>query len=77
MVTSSQSSIKSRSNDDECKKEKITIDDRNRSTNSTLSNPCSLCLTEEKQLACIPCGHSLRLCPICRREISAFARIYI
>jgi hypothetical protein len=43
-------------------------------------------LTEEKRLACIPCGHlatcvpcakSLRLCPICRREIEAFVRIYV
>ncbi|CAF1538318.1 unnamed protein product, partial [Rotaria sordida] len=81
MATSSQSSIKSRSNADECKTETTTIDDRNRSTNSTSSNPCALCLTEEKQLACIPCGHmvtcvacghSLHLCPICRREINAF-----
>ncbi|CAF3389411.1 unnamed protein product [Rotaria sp. Silwood1] len=86
MTTSSQSSNKPKSNDDEWKMEKITIDDRSQSTNSTLSNPCALCLTEEKQLACIPCGHmvtcvacghSLRLCPICRREINAFARIYI
>ena len=50
------------------------------------SNPCVLCLTEEKRLACIPCGHlatcvpcghSLRSCPICRKEIEAFVRIYI
>ncbi len=49
-------------------------------------NPCVLCLTEEKRLACIPCGHlatcvpcghSLRSCPICRREIDAFVRIYL
>ncbi len=49
-------------------------------------NPCVLCLTEEKRLACIPCGHlatcvpcghSLRSCPICRREIEAFVRIYV
>ncbi|CAF3123759.1 unnamed protein product [Rotaria socialis] len=59
------------------------IEDRNQ---STPSNPCLICLTEEKQLACIPCGHmtacvacghSLRSCPICRREIEAFFRIYI
>ena len=52
----------------------------------TPSNPCVLCLTEEKRLACIPCGHfatcvacghSLRSCPLCRREIEAFVRIYI
>ncbi len=50
------------------------------------SNPCVLCFTEEKRLACIPCGHfatcvacghSLRSCPICRREIEAFVRIYL
>ncbi|CAF1508661.1 unnamed protein product [Adineta steineri] len=50
------------------------------------SNPCVLCLTEEKRLACIPCGHlatcvpcghSLRSCPICQREIEAFVRIYL
>jgi len=53
---------------------------------SSPSNPCVLCFTEEKRLACIPCGHfttcvacghSLRLCPICRREIEAFVRIYL
>ncbi|CAF1387990.1 unnamed protein product [Rotaria sp. Silwood1] len=50
------------------------------------SNLCVLCFTEEKRLACIPCGHLatcvpcghlLRLCPICRCDIKAFARIYI
>jgi hypothetical protein len=49
-------------------------------------NPCVLCLTEEKRLACIPCGHlatcvpcgqSLKSCSICRREIEAFVRVYI
>ncbi|CAF3410412.1 unnamed protein product [Rotaria sp. Silwood1] len=53
---------------------------------SSLSDRCVLCLTEEKRLACIPCGHlttcvpcghSLRSCPICRREIEAFVRIYL
>jgi hypothetical protein len=50
------------------------------------TNPCVLCLSEEKRLACIPCGHlatcvpcghSLRSCPICRCEIDAFVRVYI
>ena len=59
---------------------------QNQTENSSLSNPCALCLTEEKRLAClpcghlatcVPCGHSLRSCPICRREINAFIRIYI
>jgi hypothetical protein len=56
------------------------------SNDSTPSNPCVLCLTEEKQLACIPCGHlatcvpcgdSLQACPICRRKIDAFIRVYV
>jgi hypothetical protein len=47
---------------------------------------CVLCLSEERRLAClpcghlaicVPCGHSLRSCPMCRREISAFVRIFI
>jgi hypothetical protein len=49
-------------------------------------NPCALCMTEEKGLACIPCGHlatcvpcghSLRSCPICRTKIDGFVRIYL
>jgi baculoviral IAP repeat-containing protein 2/3 len=49
-------------------------------------NPCALCLTEEKCLAfipcghvaaCVSCGHSLRSCPICRAEIKAFVRVYL
>ncbi|CAF1023344.1 unnamed protein product [Didymodactylos carnosus] len=43
-------------------------------------------LTDEKQLACmpcghvatcVPCGHSLRSCPICRRDIQSFVRVYV
>ncbi|UJR11306.1 hypothetical protein I4U23_015487 [Adineta vaga] len=58
----------------------------NPENSSSSSNLCSLCLTEEKRLACIPCGHfatcvpcghSLRMCPICRKEIDAFVRIYL
>ncbi|CAF1298158.1 unnamed protein product [Adineta steineri] len=54
--------------------------------NSSTLNACLLCKTEEKRLACIPCGHltvcttcgrSLRLCPLCHREIEAFVRIYL
>ncbi|CAM4861280.1 unnamed protein product [Rotaria socialis] len=50
------------------------------------SNLCVICLTEEKRLACIPCGHmiacvacghSLRACPICQKAIEAFVRIYV
>lgn len=51
-----------------------------------LNNPCVLCWKEEKRLACIPCGHlvacsnchkNLRTCPICRRGIEAFVRVYL
>lgn len=50
------------------------------------ANPCVLCMTEERALACIPCGHlatcvpcghSLKLCPMCRQKIDAFVRVYI
>ncbi|CAF2630353.1 unnamed protein product [Rotaria sp. Silwood2] len=92
--TSSQSSINSASKstssgnerETQTNKQITTDNDRSQSTNSESSNLCVLCLTEEKQLACIPCGHmatcvacghSLRLCPICRQEIHAFVRIYI
>jgi hypothetical protein len=46
---------------------------------------CIICLTEERQLACMPCGHlctcvpcgyALRACPICRQKIQSFVRIY-
>ncbi|CAF1118689.1 unnamed protein product [Rotaria sordida] len=91
--TSSQSSINSTSKstnssierEPQTNKQITTMNNRSQSTNSEPSNLCVLCLTEEKQLACIPCGHmatcvacghSLRLCPICRREIDAFIRIY-
>ena len=45
---------------------------------------CLICLTEEKQLACMPCGHlcacvpcgyALRSCPVCREKIQSFVRI--
>lgn len=53
---------------------------------SSTSNQCLICLTEEKQVACIPCGHlcacvacghSLRSCPICRHQIEALVRVYV
>lgn len=53
---------------------------------SSPSMPCALCLTEEKCLAfipcghvasCVPCGHSLKSCPICRTEIKASVRVYL
>ncbi|CAF1233312.1 unnamed protein product [Rotaria sordida] len=55
-------------------------------TDLASSNLCIFCLTEDKRLACLPCGHlatcvpcdhSLRICPVCRKEIEAFVRIYI
>jgi hypothetical protein len=95
MATSSSKSIKN-----EIKTRAITTTGnlKNRNSSSTEAsvpnysddgsptNPCVLCLTEEKRLACIPCGHlatcvpcghSLRSCPICRCGIDAFVRIYI
>ncbi len=59
---------------------------RSHEDTSSPANPCVLCLEEEKRLACmpcghlatcVPCGHSLRSCPICRRGIDAFIRIYL
>jgi hypothetical protein len=47
---------------------------------------CVLCLTTERQVACLPCGHltscvacghSLKTCPICRATVKAFVRIYV
>ena len=47
---------------------------------------CLICLTEEKQLTCMPCGHlcacvpcgyALQSCPLCREEIQSFVRIYV
>ncbi|CAF1303609.1 unnamed protein product [Didymodactylos carnosus] len=49
-------------------------------------NICVLCREEEKQLACIPCGHlctctkcsqELQLCPICKGKIQAFVKVYV
>ena len=46
---------------------------------------CLICLTEEKQLACMPCGHlcacvscgyAVRSCPMCREKVQSFVRIY-
>lgn len=45
---------------------------------------CLICLTEEKQVACMPCGHlcacvpcgySLTTCPVCRENIHSFMRV--
>ncbi|CAF4847184.1 unnamed protein product [Rotaria magnacalcarata] len=46
---------------------------------------CVVCVTEGRQLACLPCGHvcacvvcgyGLQKCPICRHTIQSFVRIY-
>lgn len=53
------------------------------STKQTLGE-CLICLTEERQVACLPCGHlcacvpcgyALSSCPMCREEIHSFLRI--
>ena len=64
-----------------------TVEERqHRQNTSSISNPCALCAAEERRLACLPCGHfavcsscatSLRSCPICRREINAFIRVFL
>lgn len=91
MSTSSSSSSTTTSESNAEKKSNIKSDsvsnlDQNGKNSSPPSNPCALCLTEEKCLACVPCGHvatcvpcghSLRLCPICRSEIKAFVRVYL
>ncbi|CAF4088486.1 unnamed protein product, partial [Rotaria sp. Silwood2] len=59
------------------------VDSSSQSLKQPLSE-CFICLTEEKQLACMPCGHlcacvpcgyALRSCPICRQKIQFFVRI--
>lgn len=55
-----------------------------RQTAKRPADECSICLTEEKQIACMPCGHlcacvpcgySMKTCPICREKISSFFRV--
>lgn len=50
-----------------------------------LQTPCILCANAERSLACIPCGHLItcepcgqvyRSCPLCRKAIGAFVRVY-
>ena len=57
-----------------------------RKANETQPNSCLICCNEERQLACIPCGHliacvpcshSLLTCPVCRKSIEAFVRIFV
>jgi len=67
-------------------KEQLNVSETSSTKNLTLSNPCIICYEDEKRLACIPCGHfttcvpcshSLRTCPVCRRGIEAFVRVYL
>ena len=62
------------------------VSEINSTKTTTSSNPCIICCQDDKRLACIPCGHfttcvpcshTLRTCPICRRSIEAFVRIYL
>ncbi|CAF1090246.1 unnamed protein product [Rotaria sordida] len=59
------------------------LDNSSQSLKQSLGE-CFICLTEEKQLACMPCGHlcacvpcgyALQSCPICRQKIQSFMRI--
>ena len=59
--------------------------DINDASNNRNGNSCVICITAERQMACIPCGHllvcttcaaSLQNCPKCQREIQTFVRIF-
>lgn len=63
--------------------QRIELENLTKPSKSSLGE-CLICLTEEKQLACMPCGHlcacvscgySLKSCPVCREKIQAFMRI--
>lgn len=67
-------------------KELSNVSETSSTKDSAISNPCIICYQDEKRLACIPCGHftscvpcshALRTCPICRKGIEAFVRIYV
>ncbi|CAF1259245.1 unnamed protein product [Rotaria sordida] len=89
MNKSSSSNSSNINNTVESKSTIATTDNQSKTSSTTdivSSNLCILCLTEDKRLACMPCGHlatcvqcgpSLRTCPVCRKEIEAFVRIYI
>ncbi|CAF1259931.1 unnamed protein product [Rotaria sordida] len=89
MNKSSSSNSSNINNTVESKSTIATTDNQSKTSSTTdivSSNLCILCLTEDKRLACmpcghlatcVPCGHSLRTCPVCRKEIEAFVRIYI
>ena len=50
------------------------------------STTCLICLSTERQIACLPCGHlascvvcghSLKTCPLCRAAVKGYIRIYL
>jgi hypothetical protein len=86
MTTSSSESNSNKGENKEMKSTRVNGSGQKNEDDVSPTNPCVLCLSEEKRLACIPCGHlatcvpcghSLRSCPICRRGIDAFVRIYV
>jgi hypothetical protein len=86
MTTSSSESNSNKEENKEMKSTRVNGSGQKNEDDVSPTNPCVLCLSEEKRLACIPCGHlatcvpcghSLRSCPICRRGIDAFVRIYV
>ncbi|CAF1443786.1 unnamed protein product [Rotaria sordida] len=67
-------------------KENSTVSETSSTKASLITNPCLICHQDEKQLACIPCGHlttcvqcsrTLRTCPTCRKQIEAYVRVYV
>ncbi|CAF1407790.1 unnamed protein product [Rotaria sordida] len=84
--SSSKSTTSSNERETTTTQQTATANPQNQSVTSARFDFCTECLTEEKRLACIPCGHlvtcgscgrSLELCPICQRKIEAFIRILI
>ncbi|CAF2703119.1 unnamed protein product [Rotaria sp. Silwood2] len=68
----------------------IIIPSKNQQSNTSSQSSkqslgeCVICLSEEKKLACMPCGHlctcvpcgyTLSSCPMCRKKIESFIRI--
>jgi len=63
-----------------------TIETKDKSSESIdVSNECVLCLSQEKTVAFIPCGHlsacvecsfQVKICPVCRQSITSRHRIY-
>ena len=64
---------------------KATTTARTEGTPRTKFEECVICLSEERQVACIPCGHlcscvvcgyAIQACPMCRKPIESLVRIY-